>query len=197
MLFLSCQILPRSGSWECRSSGRSARSRIACSPRAAVISPARQYLRTTCATSRSSRCGACGRGRKALWPLPHQPPRAGGGGRQPLMRRQRSTAVPFRSHRARRGLTHPRGGTLQKSRTHLGRCRPVRDRSHLGDEEIGQRLASLRRAHLEPSVEIVGHVSQLNHRWHVKNMRTCAPHVNLGGRSLPEWNPRNVAPGLY
>ena len=160
--------------------GKSARSSSASAPRSAPNMPASAYLRKTCATSTSSRCGACNvspsaKSRSAT-------PTSDRGAEQHLDQRGRVDDNQRPSRSARTALAGESVGRTEarrvKASAQLRDRRAFRNVSDLAHEVIGQRHTGQRSPGLQLAMEVVRNVAQLDHRRHVISIQACAKHVN-------------------
>jgi len=175
----------RSGSWACRSRSRACRSSNAADADAGASAPSLTYRRSVCATSISTRWGACKPSvgssmRSAI----DRPARSRAAIRPPPTRRARSPRVAL-------GSDDVGGAPLQSS--HRLRAQPLKDLlphrtierlADLAQHVIGHRDAFQCRPSLQPAMKLNGDAADLHHRVrHDVSMISSVYHVNA--KSVP------------
>jgi len=74
---------------------------------------------------------------------------------------------------------------LRQALTQFLDCGPVGDPAQLGEQIIGKGHACERRARLEPAMQSIGNIPDLDHHGHVTNIETCVSHVKGRRRQRP------------
>src|SRR5579872_6939964 len=99
-----------------------------------------------------------------------------------LMRRRRSAAVPFGANRSRRRGTRPYGLAARKPLPHFIESGAVERVAQLPEQVVRERHAFEGRARLELTMQVRGHISNLNHHRHAISILACGAHVNMMDR---------------
>jgi len=101
------------------------------------------------------------------------------------MHRRRSPSITFSANDVSRSNGRRHAGAALQSRTQLLQGRSLGHFADFPQEVIGKRHPCQGGPGLEPPMQGVGHIADLNHGSHAKNMKTCAMHVKLSRHGPP------------